>query len=407
MLEWEEYFILKTSYFSESTQFNIVSNITLRLTQALNYSGYTSVETDISAYSTAILIINRWDFSISNIDVYRNITSDKNLDVPFIIAINEQAHSVTMINMDFHISGRIFRSYQPVNIYIQNVYMDFYGMMGGIYINSDCNYPEASITGTIFMSNVTAKNSQSRVAEFKAGILYYAGPANVTVQNTNVLIYGSLSDGRSPIEIQSNSKWSPNDNQLQTITIQYNFFTLASNSNSERFVEAYIEIASSYPRQINAHILNNQITNVVQNVYPVFFWFFTSSSTIYLSNNTISNVSTQHGVITLSTMSSITLSNSVFYNSSDFGHNLYHFSNVQNVTVQDISLQNITATGASTDYVFLFDIINNGTVSIDTVYMNNVNIGLQAGFYFNGLMSKISYTNVRKLIYLLTWGRAD
>ena len=83
--------------------------------------------------------------------------------------------------------------------------MDFYGMMGGIYINADCNYPEASITGTIFMSNVIAENSQSRVAEFKRGILYYAGPANVTVQNINVLIYGSLSDGRSPIEIQSNS----------------------------------------------------------------------------------------------------------------------------------------------------------------------------------------------------------
>ena len=267
-------------------------------------------------------------------------------------------------------------------------------MMGGIYINADCNYPEASITGTIFMINVTAENSQSRVAEFKRGILYYAGPANVTVQNINVLIYGSLSDGRSPIEIQSNSGWSPNDNQLQTIIIQNNLFTLTSNSNSEWFVEAYIEIASSYPRQINTNILNNQITNVIQNVYPVFYWFFTSSSTVYLSNNTISNVSTQQSVITLSTMSSVTLSNSVFYNSSDFGHSLYHFSNVQNVTVQNISLQNITATGASTDYVFLFDVINNGTVSIDTVYMNNVNIGLQTGFYFNGLLSKISYTNM-------------
>ena len=382
------------TYFTESTQFNIVSNITLRLTQALNYSGYTSVETDISAYSTAILIINRWDFTISNIDVYRNVTSDKNLDVPFIIAIYEQAHTVTMINMDFHISGRVLRSNQPLSLNVQNVYMDFYGMMGGIYISADCNYPEASTTGTIFLDNVIAVNSRTRAAQYMSGILYYSGPANVTVQNTSVLIYGTLSESRSPIEIQSNSKWSPNDNQLQTITIQYNFFTLASNSNSERFVEAYIEIASSYPRQINAHILNNQITNVVQNVYPVFFWFFTSSSTVYLSNNTISNVSTQQGVITLSTMSSVTLSNSVFYNSSDFGHNLYHFSNVQNVTVQDISLQNITATGASTDYVFLFDIINKGTVSIDTVYMNNVNIGLQAGFYFNGLMSKISYTNM-------------
>ena len=154
------------TYFTESTQFNIVSNITLRLTQALNYSGYTSVETDISAYSTAILIINRWDFTISNIDVYRNVISDKNLDVPFIIAIYEQAHTVTMINMDFHISGRVLRSNQPLSLNVQNVYMDFYGMMGGIYISADCNYPEASITGTIFLDNVIAVNSRTRAAQY-------------------------------------------------------------------------------------------------------------------------------------------------------------------------------------------------------------------------------------------------
>ena len=123
-----------SSYFSESTQFNIISNITLRLTQALNHSGYTSVETDISAYSNAIFIINRCSFSISNIDVYRNVTTDKNLDMPFITAIYEQTHTVTMTNMDFHISGRVLISNQPLNLDIQNVYMDFYGMMGGIIL---------------------------------------------------------------------------------------------------------------------------------------------------------------------------------------------------------------------------------------------------------------------------------
>ena len=384
----------KKSYFSNSTQFNIVANVTLRLTQALNYTGYTSVETDISSYSTAVLITNRCSLSISNIDVYRNITSDKNLDVPFIIAIYEQAHTVTMINMDFHISGRILRSSQPLNVYVQNVYMDFYGMMGGIYINADCNYPEASITGSIVITNVTAVNSQTRIAQFMSGILYYAGPANVTVQNTNVLIYGSLSNDKSQIDIEINSACMPSDGNIQTIRINDNLFSQTSNPDSDRFVEMYIDVISNYPRQIASRFYNNQITNIVQNVYPVFYWFFTGSSTVYLSNNTISNVSAQQGLITINTMNTATLLNSVFYNSSDFGHNLYYFSNVQNVTVQNINLQNITATGASTDFVFLFDIINNGTVSIDTVYMNNVNIGLQAGFYFNGLMSKISYTNM-------------
>ena len=133
---------------------------------------------------------------------------------------------------------------------------------------------------------------------------------------------------------------------------------------------------------------------VILNVYPVFNCFFTASSIITLSNNTISNVSSQQGLITFDKMKSATVLNSEFYNFSDFGHNLYYFSNIENVIVQNISLQNINATGSVSDYLFLFDIVNKGNVLIDMVYMNNVNIGLQAGFYFNGLMSKISYTNM-------------
>ena len=385
---------LKFSYFSDSTQFNIISEIVLRLNDALNYPGITSVEEDISAYSTAIFIANRCSLSISNIDVYRDVVSDKNLDVPFVIAIYEQTHTITLKNMDFHISGRILTSNQPLNLYVENVYMDFYGMMGGIYINADWNYPEASITGSIVINNVTAVNSQTRIAQLLSGILYYSGPANVTVQNTNVLIYGSLINDKSQIEIQLNSEWLPNDGNIQTITIQSNVFSLPSNPSKDEFVKLYIDVTNSYPRQIIGNFQNNQIKDIILNVYPVFNCFFTSSSIIYLSNNTVSNVSSQQGLITFDTMKSATVLNSAFYNFSDFGHNLYYFSNVENVIVQNISLQNINATGSSSDYLFLFDIVNKGTVLIDMVYMNNVNIGLQAGFYFKRLMSKISYTNM-------------
>ena len=382
------------SYFSESTQFNIIAYVELRLTQALNYSGYTSVEKDISDYSSSVLIINRWNFSISNINLYRDVIANINLDAPFIIAIYEQSHTISMINMDLHISGRIFRSYQPVNLYAENIYMDFYGMMGGFYIDVSWNYPDASLIGNIFLNNITALNSQSRITIFKSGLLYYAGPANVTIQNSNVIIYGSLSDGRSPIEIQSNSLCSPDDNQLQTITIQNNIFTLTSNPDSERFVETYIEVASNYLRQMQVNITNNQIINVVQNVYPILYWVFTDLTEIYLSNNTITNVSTQQGIISMSKMKTATLVDSNFYNSSDFGHSLYYFSNVQNVTVQSIIIQNVFATGGSNDYIFLFNIVSNGTVSIESVSMYNVSIGVQAGFYFNGVLSKISYKNM-------------
>ena len=378
----------------DSTQFNIIAYIDLRLTQALNYSGYTSVETDISDYSSSIAIVNKWNFNVSNIDLYRDVITNINLDAPFIIAIYEQFHTISLSNMDLHISGRFLRSYQPLNLYAENIYMDFYGMMGGFYIDAPWNYPDARLTGSIFLNNITALNSQSRITFFKSGLLYYAGPANVTIQNSSVNIYGSLSDGRSPIEIQSNTAWSPTDDMLQTITIKNNLFTLTSNPDNERFVETYIEVASSYQRQLQVNILDNQIINIVQNVYPIFYWVSTSLTNAYLSNNTISNVSTQQGVISMSIMNSATLLSSSFYNSSDFGHSLYYFASVQNITVKTINLQNITATGGSNDYFFLFDIINNGTVDVESVYMKNVNIGVQTGFYFSGILSKVSYKDM-------------
>ena len=253
---------LKFSYFSDSTQFNIISEIVLRLNDTLNYPGITSVEEDISAYSTAIFIANRCSLSISNIDVYRDVVSDRNLDVPFVIAIYEQAHTITMKNMDFHISGRILKSNQPLSLNVENVYMDFYGMMGGIYINADWNYPEASITGSIVINNVTAVNSQTRIAQLLSGILYYSGPANVTVQNTNVLIYGSLINDKSQIEIQLNNACLPNDGNIQTISIQNNVFSLPSNPSKDQFVKLYIDVTNSYPRQIIGNFQNNQISDI-------------------------------------------------------------------------------------------------------------------------------------------------
>ena len=281
-----------------------------------------------------------------------------------------------------------------MNLYVENVYMDFYGMMGGIYINADWNYPEASLIGSIFITNVTAVNSQTRIAKYMSGILYYSGPANVTVQNTNVLIYGSLSNDKSQIEIQLNRACLPNDGNIQTITIKNNVFSLPSNPIKDQFVKLYVDVTDSYHRQLIGNFQNNQIKDIILNVYPVFNCFFISNSIITLSNNTISNVSSQQGLITFDTIKSISLFNSTFYNFSDFGYNLFYFSKVENVLVQNINLQNINATGTSSDYLFLFDIVNKGTVLIDMVYMNNVNIGLQAGFYFNGLMSKITYTNM-------------
>ena len=332
--------------------------------------------------------------TISNIDMYRDVVADKLFDIPLIIAVNQQTHLITMKNMDFHISGRILRGIQSMNLFVENVFMDFYGMMGGIYINADWNYPGASITGDIYMNNVIAINSQTRIVQLMNGLLFYSGPANVTIQNSNILLYGSLASDRSLIEIQLDNECLPNDENIQTITMNNNLITLPSNPYSDKFIKFYINVIDSYPRKIVGNFLNNDISNVESNLSPIFSFVFTTISEIIIANNKIANISSQQGIITIDTMKSVKLLNSGFYNSSNFGNNLYYFSNVQDVFIQNITVQNVNATGKLSDFVFLFDIINKGTVTVDMVYIDNVNFGLQAGFYINGLMRKVSYTNM-------------
>ena len=146
-----------------------------------------------------------------------------------------------------------------MNLYVENVYMDFYGMMGGFYINAVCNYPEASIIGNIFITNITAINSQTRVADFKRGILYYSGPANVTIQDSNILIYGSLVDETYVTEIQLDNEWLPNDELPQTITFKNNIVSLSSNKYNDRFIEIFIDVTSSYSRKLITNFENNQL----------------------------------------------------------------------------------------------------------------------------------------------------
>jgi len=52
------------------------------------------------------------------------------------------------------------------------------------------------------MNNVTAENSQARISAMTYGVLSYIGPANVTVENTNVFTYGTMSNDQAEISVQ-------------------------------------------------------------------------------------------------------------------------------------------------------------------------------------------------------------
>ena len=103
--------------------------------------------------------------------------------------------------MEFHLSGLILKSFSPLSLYVKNVYIDFYALMGGFVITANCNYPEASKQNTILLSNVTAENSQEGIVALTNGVLSYSGPGNVTVKNSNFRIFSLLKYDENVLDI--------------------------------------------------------------------------------------------------------------------------------------------------------------------------------------------------------------
>jgi len=122
--------------FEKSTRFNIISNTALQLSSALSKDGMTSIDRTVSSFTTSALIINRGSLTLDNLVITRNHVADKDRATTFIRAVNIQDSAIIVTNSEFYLSGRIMRSANPLNLFVQNVYIDFYALMGAFRINA-------------------------------------------------------------------------------------------------------------------------------------------------------------------------------------------------------------------------------------------------------------------------------
>ena len=66
-----------------------------------------------------------------------------------------QDKTITVKNMHFNVSGSISMTYDPINMNLINVDVDYYKNFGGFDMQMFCNYPEAELDTTIFVDNIT------------------------------------------------------------------------------------------------------------------------------------------------------------------------------------------------------------------------------------------------------------
>ena len=146
-----------------STSFSILKSYELRFDKMVtNNNELTDTEkTRIQLERFLILAMK------SNLLVYNmEITSEHGsvfVDNLIIYPVYLQTRTITMRDIHMSISGTILRTYDPLNIVIENIDVDYSRNSGGVDMSLQCNYPEANLDAYVHLTNATFYNSQGKV----------------------------------------------------------------------------------------------------------------------------------------------------------------------------------------------------------------------------------------------------
>ena len=175
---------------TERTLFNIIQDTTMN---PLDTSSMEQVEADeIVGSSSYVIIVNRCNLSINNVDVYSQITS-ASLNVDFILPIHQFSNKVTLTNMHFQVKGSVYwNNIASSNLLVENATFDMYESTGGFMYISLCAYEGDLNLASLEFKNIHAYTSKENYLSY--GFIFNRGNANITVYNITIEVYVHAND---------------------------------------------------------------------------------------------------------------------------------------------------------------------------------------------------------------------
>lgn len=164
--------------------------------------------------------------------------------------------------MELYVTGNIVTSRDPVNIYVENLYVDTYNVVSGFMFWPMWNYPEAHITPSVYVNNFTSFVSNSEVTIFRPNVFYYAGPGNVTGTNINFSdTYGLNANPMATLLIFPDTNWDPKDDLIKTIDIDTVYMSLPGNEQKANINILAVIIATVNGRKAEINLRNIKLEN--------------------------------------------------------------------------------------------------------------------------------------------------
>ena len=172
-----------------STLFNVMKTFELRINDQVSTNNAITEEQrlriEFSDYNIMIFTSN---FKMENFDVISE-REDINEDVNFIFSVDIQEKAITLKDMHFNVSGTITMTYDPLNMNLINIDVDYYRNLGGFEQIMFCNYPEAVIDTTIYADNFKIYYGSDREIYVNKQALRNQQPGTFIVNNYHSEIY--------------------------------------------------------------------------------------------------------------------------------------------------------------------------------------------------------------------------
>jgi len=178
-----------------------------------------------------------------------------------------------------YISGTIVFTFDPLSYRLENIRYDSKNILSGFTFSVNWGYPEAYLTPTSYVDNLTIHNSATVDTSFRPELFKDSGPGNITFKNIIFKDhYNTLNSGTRAFSFIMENTCNPDD----TLTKFYNFKNLQSALvNNDLFSKTNI-------LAIDCQIVSTRNWNVtVDNFY--FDIFKNSSLPGFSSQGTINN----------------------------------------------------------------------------------------------------------------------
>ena len=386
---------------SKSTLFNIVSSTAINISSALNNSILLTAEKNSLQAKNIGLMIDRWNLSIKNVYFATNFTLNST-SFTFMRAVYQQLKSITISNASFKVKGNLFDTYDPLNFNATNIDIDYVDTPRGFYFQISWNYTGASTQNEIYFNNLTVYNSQARTIDMVGSLISFSGAANFTMLNSNIAIYGSISNPYPPIQFISNSGWNLNDGITQNFRITGSQFTLNQDSEYSKYIQFYSNLDSSYLRPVTISIGSLVFNGIVMSSQPLIKMYVNDQTQILSNNMTISGATFKDDVMHFSAANYVSLTAFTFKNITQLGNQIVHFDSVNMVDMSNIVIDGCNFAANDQLYYFLHR-SNSGYFNVTGLVARNMNVNSRYIIYTTGVPSFIITNSIFESISISSY----